>query len=245
MSITQLMTLSGVLAGGAVPLETLSLAAFVSNNGGTGGNDLQPIPSSVQAGDIIVCHHYPEATGGGTTLPSGYTNIASNSAGGYVSKAFFKISDGTEGGTSPIGLTGAALSISRRPTWILRANRPIETATVAQYGNGYGGNSLNTSNPGNITLLKSNFTYPTIVLGWETSAENPNSLPGDGFDVGNGVITQAWNTASAGKFNGTGTYGPSVASGGGLITSDPGSNVVVDGVTGSYAAVYGVALNVT
>lgn len=244
MSITQLM-IGAAHSSGGVPLETLSLAAFVSNNGGTGGNALQPIPTAVQAGDIIVCHHYPENAGGGTTLPSGYTNIADNSAGGFVSRTFFKIADGTEGGTSPIGLTGVALTTSRRPTWILRANRPIETATVAQYGNGYGGNALNTSNPGDITLLKSNFTYPTIVLGFETSAENPNSLPGDGFDVGNGVITQAWNTASAGKFDGTGTYGPSVASGGGLITSDPGSNVVVDGVTGSYAAVYGVAFNVT
>lgn len=227
------------------PLTSLELADFVSNNGGTGADALQPIPNSVQAGDLIVCHHYPQDTGGGTSLPAGYTLIGNNSAGGYVSMNFFKISDGTEGGTTPSALTGAALTNSRRATWILRANRPIITATIAQYGNNYGGNALDTSNPGDITLLRSNFNYPTIVMGWETSAENPNSLPGDGFDVGNGVITQAWNTASEGKFDGTGTYGPSVASGGGLLTSDPGSDVVVDGVVGSYAGVYGVAFNVT
>lgn len=244
MSITQVMVLTGGLADEAT-LTSLQLADFVSNNGGTGADALQPIPNSVQAGDIIVCHHYPEATGGGTSLPSGYTLIGDNAAGGYVSMNFFKIADGTEGGTTPSALTGAALTNSRRPTWILRANRPINTATVAQYNFGYGGNTLNTSNPGDITLLRSNFTYPTIVLGWETSAENPNSLPSDGFDVGSGVITQAWNTASEGKFDGTGTYGPAVASGGGIVTSDPGSDVVVDGVTGSYAAVYGVAFNVT
>ena len=65
-----------------------------------------------------------------------------------------------------------------------------------------------------------------------------------GFDVGSGVITQAWNSSTSGKFDGTGSFGPAVVSGAGLLTSDPGSNVVVDGVTGTYAGSYGVAFNV-
>lgn len=230
---------------GLAPLTSLQLVDFVSNNGGTGADALQPIPNSVQAGDIIVCHHYPQGTGGGTSLPSGYTLLNAGSSAGYVSLGFFKLADGTEGGTTPSGLTGAALTNSRRPTWILRANRPFKTATLAQYGSNYGGSVLNTSNPGDITLLRTNFTYPTIVMGWETSAENPNTLISDGFDVGSGVITQAWNSASEGKFDGTGTYGPAVVSGAGLLTSDPGSDVVVDGVIGSFASIFGIALNVT
>ena len=175
MSVPQLSSLSGVLAGsggaGPVPLTSLQLVDFVSNNGGTGSNATKPIPNSVQAGDLIVIHHYPSNTGGGTSLPSGYTLIGNNAGGGYVSMNFFKIADGTEGGTSPNALTGSALTNSRRATWILRANRAITQASVAQYSSTYGGNTVNTSNPGDQTLLRSNFTYPTIVMGWETSAE--------------------------------------------------------------------------
>jgi hypothetical protein len=74
------------------------MAVSFVNSAKAGTNSIT-LPSGIQAGDIIVLFGFRNTTTA-PTLPTGYTNISSQSANGISYRSAYKIATGSESGTS-------------------------------------------------------------------------------------------------------------------------------------------------
>lgn len=132
---------------------------LVDSNTSTAGT--VTLPADVIAGDLLVFNQYSHGVFSEPTYasPAGWTEVYSTAGSGewQASGAYYKISDGTEGGTSVSGIDAAGTD--HKTVAVFRGNRPFKsaqilTATVENTNN----------NPVAQTILTGAMKTPTIAV---------------------------------------------------------------------------------
>lgn len=186
----------------------------------TGETNSIPIPSSVEAGDIIVIAianssaSQSKASDFTWVAYAGNTNGIYSDGGGGIA---FKLADGTEAGTTSTGWTGFS------PRYALAVFRPNATAASVTLGNGTGSAAYWDIGPHTETPTISD--KMTLTLGW--SNRNLDTFSGGGNNPvsGSGVVTNP----SYGDDLYYVTKLPATAVNVTVDTNDDGINVLISG----------------
>lgn len=195
--------------------SSLSLVASA-----TGETNSIPIPSSVEAGDIIVIAianssaSQSKAADFTWVAYAGNTNGILADGGGGIA---FKLADGTEAGTTSTGWTGFS------PRYALTVFRPNTAAASVTLGNGTG--SAGASDLGAQVQYPTTSDKMTLTLGW--SNKNLDTFSGGGNNPvsGSGVVTNP----SYGDDLYYVTKLPATAVNVTVDTNDDGINVLISG----------------
>lgn len=158
-----------------VPIADLSRVSFVTSTAATQFNGSLTMPSSIEAGDIIIVGQewYKNTT---ADYPgSGFTSISNLKLSSYYYKnhVSYKIADGSEAGTSISGFADQSANNSTSAgIYVYRPNAEVKTVTqVNKY------TYLGTGNPAVNILYGSTSDAATIAL----AVAGSNNYPGITF----------------------------------------------------------------
>jgi hypothetical protein len=124
------------------------------------------VPSGIRAGDLLVLHDWCLQNGSppASVVPAGFTSVVDNGSVNTNIRHIisYKISDGTEGGTT---LTGMNATNEAKSLLVFRGTLPIQSATPSVW------TSVNVlSNPAPQDIFAAGVATPVVLIGCYTSS---------------------------------------------------------------------------